>query len=139
MIRQMFNRYREIIVYLIVGCLTTIVSLSIYFVCVSTFLDPNDALKLQLANIIAWVGAVAFAYVTNRRFVFRSENDNKVKEGFSFVSSRLGTLGVDMFVMFLLVTVIGMNDKIAKLIVQVVVTVLNYVLSKFLVFNKKEV
>ncbi|HBZ52333.1 MAG TPA: GtrA family protein [Eubacterium sp.] len=137
MLKKYWDKYREIIVYLIVGVMTTIVSLGTYYLCVCTVLDPKDPLKLQLANIISWCAAVMFAYFANRRFVFRSHNENKLKECTQFVSSRVATLIVDMVMMFVLVSVLDMNDKIAKLLVQVVITVLNYVLSKFLVFRKK--
>ena len=132
----MYSRHREIINYLIVGGLTTLVSLGTYYACVLTFLDPRNAIQLQAANIISWIAAVVFAYFTNRRFVFDSHDPNMIREGAAFFASRIGTLLMDMGTMFLLVTVIGMNDKIAKLIVQVIVTVGNYIFSKYLVFRK---
>lgn len=128
----------EIIRYLIVGGLTTVVSLGVYCACVLTFLDPEDPTQLQIANIISWIAAVTFAYFTNRKYVFESHDPNMIKEGAAFFASRIGTLLMDMGTMFLLVTVIGMNDKIAKLIVQVIVTVGNYLFSKLLVFRKAE-
>ena len=137
-IKEMLTKYREIISYLIVGGLTTVVSLGVYYACVFTFLDPNSGVQLQLANIISWVCAVIFAYVTNRKFVFESKNENVVKEAAAFFAARLGTLFMDMGIMFLTVTVLGLNDKIMKLVVAFIVTVANYIFSKFLVFNKKE-
>ncbi len=127
---------REIISYLIVGVLTTFVSLGVYYLCSFTFLDARNPVQLQLANIISWVCAVAFAYVTNRIFVFESKSSKIGREITSFVASRVGTLLMDMGIMFVTVTLMGMDDKIAKLLVQVVVTVGNYVLSKWFVFNK---
>ena len=62
----------EIVRYLIVGGLTTVVSLSVYYGCVLTFLDPENPLQLQAANIISWIAAVTFAFFANRIFVFRS-------------------------------------------------------------------
>lgn len=135
-IEKLYREYQEIINYVIVGVLTTVVSLLTYYVCVLTFLDPNNGVELQVANVISWICAVAFAYVTNRVFVFKSNSKNYAKEISSFVGSRVLTLLSDMLIMFLMVTVMGFNDKIAKLVVQVVVTVLNYVLSKIFVFKK---
>lgn len=132
-----YHRYDEIINYLIVGVLTTLVSLGTYYVCVLTFLDPNNAFELQIANIISWICCVTFAYFANRIFVFKSKNEKKLKEALGFYTSRIATLLMDMLIMFILVTLLHGNDKIAKLIVQVVVTVLNYVLSKIFVFKKK--
>lgn len=135
--KKLYYKYKEIINYLIVGGLTTVVSLGSYYLCVLTFLDPNTALELQIANIISWICAVTFAYFANRKFVFESKNENKLKEAGSFYLSRVATLLMDMGIMFVLVTLLNFNDKIAKLVVQVVVTVLNYVFSKLFVFNKK--
>ncbi len=128
---------KELISYLVVGILTTVVSLGVYYFCVLTFLDPRNPVQLQVANVISWIAAVTFAYITNRKFVFKSNSPHIVKEGMSFFGSRIATLLMDMATMFLLVTLIGMNDKIAKLIVQVIVTVGNYVFSKFFVFAKR--
>lgn len=137
--RRLCSKYKEIINYFIVGILTTIVSLGVYYGCVVTVLNPIIAWQLQIANIISWIVAVIFAYFTNRKYVFKSNEKNVTKEFFSFVLSRIGTLLMDMGIMFSFVTLCGMNDKIAKLIVQVVVTIGNYVFSKFFVFryNKK--
>lgn len=132
----MYKKNREIINYLIVGVLTTIVSLATYYLCVLTFLNPNIPLELQVANVISWIVAVTFAYFTNRKYVFESKNANILGEAAAFFAARVGTLLMDMGTMFVLVTLIGMNDKIAKLIVQVIVTVGNYVFSKLFVFNK---
>lgn len=134
---KLYKKYEEIINYLIVGGLTTVVSLGTYYFCVYTFLDPENAFQLQLANIISWICCVTFAYFANRIFVFKSKRKDKLKEAVSFYSSRIATLLMDMSIMFVFVTLIGFNDKIMKLVVQVVVTILNYVLSKLLVFKKK--
>ena len=133
---SLYKRYKEIVNYLIVGGLTTVVSLGVYYGCVLTILDPEVAVQLQAANIISWIAAVTFAYFTNRKFVFESKNENKLKEAAAFYGSRVTTLLMDMGCMFLMVTLLGWNDKIAKLIIQVIVTVANYVLSKFIVFRK---
>ena len=133
----LYKKYKEIINYIIVGGMTTVVSLVIYYGCVLTFLNPQDALQLQIANILSWIAAVTFAYFTNRKFVFESTNKNILKEAFSFYISRVLTLVLDMAFMFLLVTLMDMNDKIAKLVVQVLVMISNYILSKYLVFTKK--
>ena len=73
------NKYGEIISYLIVGVLSTVVSMSVYYGLVLTILDPNDAIMLQVANVISWVASVTFAYFTNRKFVFKSKEKNTRK------------------------------------------------------------
>jgi len=134
-LKNFINKFYEILSYLIVGGLTTIVSLAVYYGCVLTFLNPNISWQLQSANVLSWVVAVTFAYATNRRFVFKSKSNNWKREATAFYSSRLLTLFMDMVIMFLMVTIGGENDKIAKLIVQVVVTIVNYILSKLFVFR----
>lgn len=136
--KELYVKYKELINYLVVGVLTTVVSLGTYYACVLTILNPESAIELQLANIISWIAAVTFAYFTNRKYVFESTESNMMKEAAKFYASRLSTLGMDMVIMFVGVTWLGFSDKIMKLVVQVVVTIANYVISKFLVFKKEE-
>lgn len=138
MLRHLYEKYKEIFRYLVVGALTTVVSLTSYYLCVWTFLDANDALQLQIANVLSWVAAVAFAYVTNRVFVFQSQNKNTLREAISFVGARVTSLLIDMGSMFVMVTLCHLSDDVAKLIVQVIVLVLNYLLSKFFVFRRQK-
>ncbi len=135
-ILKLYKKYQEIINYLIVGVLTTVVSLGTYFICVHTFLDATNSVELQIANVISWIFAVIFAYVTNRIFVFKSKNKNYLKEITSFFTSRVLTLLMDMLVMFLFVTIFHGSDTIGKLISQVIVTIANYLFSKIFVFKK---
>ncbi len=137
-ILNLYKKYKEIINYLIVGVLTTVISLLVYYICVYTFLNPNNKLELQIANVLSWIAGVTFAYFTNRKYVFESTNKNKLKEATSFVSSRITTLLLDMIIMWLGVTILKFNDKIVKLISQVLVVVGNYVLSKLFVFKKAD-
>ena len=137
--KELLKKYSEIIRYLIIGVLTTMVSLGVYYILTLTIFDPKKAIELQITNIISWISSVTFAYFTNRSFVFQQKQKMSLKEAVNFYLSRLSTLGIDMIMMYILVTLLGFNDKIIKLIVQVVVIVLNYVFSKFFVFNKKEV
>lgn len=134
---SMKEKYGEIVRYLIVGILTTVVSLGTYYGCVFTFLNPENALQLQLANVLSWIIAVTFAYVTSRIYVFQSKQENILREMAAFYSSRLLTLFMDMAIMFIMVTLCRVNDKLAKLVVQVVVTVANYVFSKIFVFRRE--
>ena len=130
-------RNREIISYLVVGVLTTAVSLGVYYGLVFTVLDPADSVQLQMANVLSWIAAVAFAYITNRKYVFKSKNENMLFEVSKFFVSRIGTLVMDMTIMFVGVTWLSYSDKVMKLVVQVVVTIANYIFSKLLVFRNK--
>lgn len=134
--KELYNKYKEIINYLIAGVLTTVVSLAVYYLCTATFLDADNSVQLQAANVISWICSVAFAYATNRKYVFESKDPHIVKEAVKFTGSRVTTLLMDMAIMFVMVTLLHQNDKIAKLISQVVVIVTNYVMSKLLVFRK---
>lgn len=134
---NIYRKYEEIINYIIIGGLTTLISLSSYYLCVLTFLNSQNALQLQIANIISWILSVTFAYFTNRVFVFKSKETNKIKECSKFFLSRISTLIIDMLTMFVLVTLFKINDAIAKIFVQFIVLILNYIFSKFLIFNKK--
>lgn len=133
---KIYQKQREIINYLIVGVLTTLVSLIIYYSLVYTILNPDKALELQIANVISWIISVLFAYVTNRKFVFQSTNRKKGKEFISFVSARILTLIMDMLIMYFGVTLLKGNDKIWKIVSQIIVIISNYILSKLFVFKK---
>lgn len=136
---DLYKKYQEIINYLIVGVLTTVVSIVTYFI-FSLILDIENNILFIIANVLSWICAVVFAYITNKKFVFNTTTSNKKEElkVFSmFVSSRITTLLIELAFMFITVKVILINDKIAKVIAQFIVIVLNYVLSKLFVFKKK--
>ena len=134
--KKLINKYSEIISYVIVGGFTTVVSLASYYLLILTVLDSNNGIQLQMANIISWILAVTFAFFTNKKYVFKTENSNKISEVIKFFGSRVSTLLIDMFLMFLMVTILKIDAKIAKIIVQFIVLILNYIFSKFFVFNK---
>ena len=137
---NIYKKYQEIINYLIVGVLTTLVSIFTYFI-FSLILDINNNILFIFANIISWICAVVFAYITNKRFVFNSATFNRKEEIklFSmFVSSRITTLLIELIFMFLTVKVLLLNDKISKVIAQIIVIILNYIISKIFVFKKKK-
>jgi len=138
MIKNLYLKYKEIINYLIFGVLTTVVSLLTYYLLVFTILNPNNPLELQIANIVSWITCVTFAYITNRIYVFNSKNKNIIKEIIKFYSSRITTLFIDMAFMFILVTKLKLNDKIIKIIIQIIIIILNYILSKILVFKQNK-
>ena len=132
---EFVKKHREIIAYLIVGVLTTVVSWIVYAL-LRLVLDMNDPLQVQIAVIARWVAGVLFAYFTNRKYVFQSRDPKMLFELLKFVGSRVTTLLSDMFIMWLMVSVLGINDWIATFVSAVVVIVLNYVFSKYLVFRE---
>ena len=131
---RLLSKYRELIVYVIVGVITTIVSLLSYYLFAYTL-----EIQYLISNFLSWVCAVVFAYITNKVWVFQNYDfalSNIVKEIVAFIGARIATLGVDMLIMFVMVDMLSLQDLVAKITVQVIVTILNYILSKFLVFRK---
>lgn len=139
-IKKLYDKYEEIINYLIVGVLTTVVSYGTYLILANLIFPEKGPLDIQISNVISWICAVLFAYYTNKKYVFKSSKKGKENflEMINFFESRVLTLLVDMGMMYIMVTVNEINDSIAKLVVQVVITILNYLLSKILVFRKKK-
>ena len=138
-IKKLYSNYKEIVNYLIIGVLTTVVSL-VSFYLIRIFVFTNDSqFDIQLANVISWVLAVLFAFVTNKKYVFESKSTGyqKFLEMIKFYVSRLTTLGVEMFVMWFLTSPLKVDDMISKIIVQFIIVILNYVFSKLFVFKKK--
>lgn len=139
-IKGLYKKYDEIINYLIVGGLTTVVSLLSFYI-VRLFIFTSDSqLHIQIANIISWFLAVLFAFITNRKYVFKSneKGKEKLKEIIKFYLSRVTTLIIEMIVMWILTDLISIDDKISKIIVQVILIILNYIFSKLFVFKKNK-
>lgn len=139
-ILNLYKKYEEIINYLIVGVLTTIVSLIVKWGLLFTLLSAKNAIELQMAVVISWIVAVAFAYITNRVFVFKSKSKRILKEIISFFSARLLTLGLEMLIMWFFITFLKLNTNlwvlIWTIISQILVILFNYILSKIFVFKK---
>jgi len=139
MIKKLYNiylKYKEIINYLFFGGLTTLVNFVIYFIASRLLhIDP------VISNAAAWLLAVLFAYVTNKLFVFESKRDNKkdnAKEiGLFFLFRIISGLLCDQGTFALMIKVFHINDIISKIVTQIMVIVVNYVFSKFIIFRKK--
>lgn len=136
--KKLIKKYREIIIYLIVGVMTTIVSWVACFLVERYLLNPDISWQNVLINSVGWVAGVSFSYPLNRQWVFKSKNPRVVKEFLGFAASRLSTWILDIVVMWVTVNAIGMNYWIAKIFISsVLVTITNYVFSKLLIFKKK--
>ncbi len=139
-IKSLCVKYRELIVYVIVGGLTTLVSWAVKFAWNFIFYGgtayPTE-LQAVILSTVEWVAGVAFAYPTNRRFVFQSKDPEIFKECIKFVLSRVSTylLSVGLNV---LLTWLGVNVYVTTIVAAVAVVIANYVISKLLVFRKKE-
>lgn len=135
-IKKLCNKYEEILIYLIVGVITTIISWGAAFLG-KLVLNTDISWQNTLNNTFSWLVGVLVAYPMNRRWVFKSTNDKIIKEFLGFAASRVSTLIMDVFIMWLTVNVIHMNYWIAKIFISsVIVTIANYVFSKLLIFKK---
>jgi putative flippase GtrA len=142
LIRKLISK--EVFSYLFFGVLTTVVNLIIFGIC-------KDRMNILIANAIAWVGAVVFAFVTNKLFVFESKSWRPsvlLKEIPTFAGARLLTLGLEELGLFVMVEWLHLDkvltlpfvsgEMIIKLMIAVVVVILNYVFSKLIIFRKKD-
>lgn len=138
-IKELMKKYEEIIIYLIVGVMTTIFSWGACWVAEVLGLDPVDDIQNFIINTIGWAAGVLFAYPLNRKWVFRSTNPKIIKEFIGFAVSRLSTWILDIVIMWLTVNILDMPYWIAKIFISsVLVVILNYVFSKLLIFKKKD-
>ena len=138
-IKALCVKHREILVYLIVGGLTTVVSWGAKFLWNLAFYgDTPDPTVLQntVLSVVENAAGIAFAYPTNRAWVFQSKNPNILAEASSFVGSRLLTMLLGWLLNLLLVNVLGVTTWVATIVAGVAVVVGNYVLSKLFVFKK---
>ena len=137
LIKKFLNK--ETISYLIFGVLTTIINIVVFWFAERelAFIMSEDAASL-VGNVIAWVISVAFAFVTNKLFVFESKSmafKVVMAELTGFVIARLLSLAFDEGFMFVAIVLLGMNSLLAKIISNVFVVIINYVLSKFFIFK----
>lgn len=124
------SKTKEILNYLVVGFLTTVVSILSYNL-FRLFIE-----NYTVCTILSWIVSVLFAYVTNRKYVFKSNEKNILKEFVSFTTARILSLIFEIIAMYVFVEFIMLDDRISKIIVQFVIVILNYIFSKLFVFKK---
>ncbi len=135
-LKELYHKYHEIILYVWFGGWTTVVNYVSYLLLA-------DVVKIHYlaATVIAWLLSVIFAYLTNRKWVFSSQAKGAKAvcvEAASFFGSRLFSGACDFGLMYLAVDVLHLNGDISKIVINVLVIVLNYLLSKLFVFRKKK-
>lgn len=134
-ITELYKKHKEIILYLVFGGLTTLVNYASYFI-FSHLINCS----VVTSTSIAWIIAVLFAYITNKLWVFESKSIKKkalLKEAVSFFAARAFSGVLDVGIMALFVDVLHFNDLIIKILSNIVVIIINYILSKFWIFKKK--
>ena len=132
--QDLYRKYKDVIPYMFFGVCTTLVNIAVYWFCAHVC-----GIGVMPGTIIAWVAAVLFAYLTNRKWVFHSEAKGTrgiLKEISAFFGCRLATGVVDWLMMFLFVDCWHFTDVLIKIIANVVVIILNYIASKWLIFRK---
>lgn len=148
-IKELAEKYKELILYVIFGVLTTLVNFGVFW----AFTKALGEELYLVNNAIAWVAGVIFAFVTNKLFVFESKNRQAkvvLKELSEFTAARLFSFGVEEGGMWLFISVLGLGEKsltvlgitvtgqiVVKLILAVIVVILNYFFSKFVVFKRR--
>lgn len=130
----MIKKYKETILYLFFGILSTIVNISIYYIFTRIF-----TINETISNIIAWFFAVLFAFVTNKFFVFENKEKNLKhisKEFLLFFNCRLFSGFIDICLMWILIKLLFINDIVAKITTNFIVIIINYIFSKMIIFKK---
>lgn len=134
LIEKLYEKYKEIFWYGVFGVITTVVN-----ICLFWLLSDIAGIFYLTANILAWIGAVAVAFVTNKYWVFDSKSWEKeiwIPECIQFICARLITGVLDIFLMYLMVSRFGILKMIAKVLVTILVIIFNYVISKIWIFKK---
>lgn len=133
MLRRFLLKYQHFLLYTLFGSLTTVMDLAVYYILYNLF-----SVHYLIAQTISWVNAVLFAYATNKRYVFasRARGMAMVAEMAKFISGRLFSFGVQTVCLAVLVEFAHWNENVVRLPVLVIVTILNYIVSRVFVFDK---
>ena len=132
-IKLLLKKYKNFILYVGFGIITTAINIILYWL-LYNILDVSNV----PSNIIAWIGAVIFAFLTNKNLVFGSSSWDKktvINELWKFFGARLATGGIDLLIMFVFVDIWQFNGLLIKIIANIVVIILNFILSKLIVFK----
>lgn len=129
MIKDLWKKYSEVISYLFFGVCTTAINFIVFFI-------VSKAIAPEISNVIAWFISVTFAFVTNKIFVFKTKGFSW-KELSGFTGARVLSLVIDEILLIVMINVFAINALISKIVINVLVIIINYLLSKFLIFTKK--
>lgn len=132
---KLYEQYNEVILYLFFGVLTTVVSISTYFL-----FSEIWGIHYLISNVLSWIFSVLFAYATNRTWVFNSKNEGLrliIQEMFTFINCRLLSGAIEMLIMFIFVSILSISSINSKIFVQIIVVILNYIFSKLIIFKNK--
>lgn len=130
-----YIKYKEVLLYLFFGGLSFLVSIFTY-----AFFNVYMGMNELIANVLSWIITVMFAFLTNRVWVFQSPTNGFkefMRQMAAFFSGRVVTLVVEEIILFIFITWLGFNSMAVKVIAQVIVILLNYVISKLVIFKKQ--
>ncbi len=134
---DMYEEHREGMRYLVFGALSTIVNIVVFEI-----FHSGAKLSITMSNVIAWIVAVIFAYITNKLWVFYSktkEIKDLIQEIASFLGARVATLVIETIFLIVMIDKFGLNSTFMKIISNVIVIILNFIFSKLWIFKKKEI
>ena len=129
---NLFKKYKEPLLYIVFGTATTLVNFIAYF------LLSKLSISTAISTVLAWLLSVLFAFFTNRKYVFDASKNGFLKQLIGFFSMRIATGVLDLLIMIFFVDILEFNDLVIKVLSNVLVIILNYIFSKFLVFKKGE-
>lgn len=136
-ISSFYKTNKQLLLYLFFGGLTTLISIFVF-----TILHISFGINEHISNLFSWVFAVLFAFITNKGLVFNSKTTtflDFILQMLKFYFGRLVTLGIEEIIIFIFITKLGFNSFAVKTTAQIVVIILNYIISKYFIFkNKKE-
>lgn len=135
-ILALLKKYKQIVLYLVFGGLTTLVNFAVYYLCAHPF-----GVSTVASTAIAWFVSVLFAYITNKIWVFESRSFRAkmlIREAAAFFAARAFSGVLDIGNMYLFVDVLHLNDSVIKILSNIVVIIINYVLSKFWIFKRSD-
>ena len=132
-IQNIYDKYQEIIIYLITGGLATLISFTAQFI-------PKYFMNTPVAvnTTISWICAVTFAFFANKFWVFQSESKNYIQEALKFYAARIITYFIELTLLIITVELLNQNEYIMKIIAQIIIIILNYIFSKFLIFRRSD-
>jgi putative flippase GtrA len=126
----MWKKIKELFLYLIFGILTTSINIIVFHISYKIC-----AVSMIISNIFAWISAVLFAYITNKKFVFESNTNQPLKEMFSFYIARIITLIIETIFLYIFINILKIDSFFSKIISNIIVIVLNYIFSKLWIFK----
>ncbi|MBQ9537254.1 MAG: GtrA family protein [Desulfovibrionaceae bacterium] len=130
---QIYTKHREVWSYLFFGVLTTLINYIVYFVCLLAF-----HMHYATSNLIAWILAVLFAFITNKQYVFNSKNwdfHTTLRECWQFISARILSVIIETALLWLFIDFFICDERIVKIFTNIIVVLINYILSKYVIFK----